>query len=252
MKERVRRYSSYDTDFEKTKNEDFKVAEGYHWILRRPIDRVISGVLYGVALFISFFYLRFFLRIRIVGRDKLKESRGEGIFLYANHTQPIGDVLLPAHAVFPKRIYTVVSPANLGIPVIGKLLPHLGALPLTDSLSGLRELSAAIKEHISSGRCVVIYPEAHVWAYYTGIRPISPMSFSHPARLGNAVYCMTLTYQRSRFFSRPRATAYIDGPFFGEGKSVRSREEDLCRQVVECMNERARASNTEYIKYIKE
>lgn len=252
MKERVRRYSSYDTDFEKTKDQDFKVGEEYRWILDRPMDKIISGILYGVAWFISFFYLRFFLRIRIVGKEKLKASRGEGIFLYANHTQPIGDVLLPAHAVFPRRIYTIVSPANLGIPVIGKILPHLGALPLTDSLSGLRELSAAIKEHISNGKCVVMYPEAHVWEYYTGIRPIDPMSFSHPARLNTAVYCMTLTYQKSRFFSRPKATAYIDGPFYGEGRSVRRREEDLYGKVVGCMRERAKASNFEYIKYIKE
>ncbi len=47
----------------------------------------------------------------------------------------------------------------------------LGALPVPDSISEYKKFSKAYKKRISDGHPVVIYPEAHVWPYYTGIRP---------------------------------------------------------------------------------
>lgn len=250
-KERIRKYSSYDTDFCETRDQNFNIPENYRWLREKNADKLLSAVLYAIALLFSFFYLRFFLKIRIKGREKLKCAENEGIFLYANHTQPVGDVFLPAFACFPKRIYTVVSRANLAIPVVGKLLPYLGALPIADSISGMAQMSKAIKKHISDKRSVVIYPEAHVWEYYTGIRPFSNEAFLYPARLGAPVYCMTLTYKKSKRCRRPRAYAHIDGPFFAEGKNAYERSVRLFESVLKCMNERSKESDCEYIVYEK-
>jgi len=251
-KEQIRKYSSFDTDFSKTRDQNFKVPENYKWTCDSALDKVLSAVLYSFALFFSFFYLRFFLRIRIKGREKLRGMSGKGIFLYANHTQPIGDVFLPAHVCFPKRIYTIASPANLAIPLIGKVLPYLGALPLPSSLEGMRKLSQTVKTHISNGKCVVIYPEAHVWEYCTDIRPFDSSSFSLPARLDAPVYCLTLTYKKSGFRSRPAVTAFVDGPFYSCEESAVQKREELFRKVRECMIKRSRESEYRYIKYEKE
>ncbi len=46
---------------------------------------------------------------------------------------------------------------------------------------------------------MTIFPEAHVWPYYTGIRPFGEAAFHYPVATGKPVYTMTVTYQRRRW-----------------------------------------------------
>lgn len=248
MKERIRYYKSFDDDFF-ADGESVSTPEGYKWIRRDALSAVISAVIYSLAITLGTLYSRLFLHMHVKGARKLRQHKG-GFFLYANHTQPIGDVVNPGLVCFPKRVYTVVSPANLALPVLGKILPYLGALPIPDSLGGMRDFSKAIKERADSGHPVIIYPEAHLWEYYTGVRPFNSTSFSFPVRNEKDSFVMTSTYQKRRFGKRPRLTVYIDGPFVGEGDNPRVRSASLERAVTECMTRRSRESNCEYIKYV--
>ncbi len=154
-------------------------------------------------------------------------------------------------SAFPKRIYTVVGTANYGIPVIGKILPYLGALPVKETLSGLKKLGNAISTRISQGHPVVIYPEAHVWEYYTEIRPFPLTSFKFPTAENTPVFSSTVVYQKTKISKRPKAEIYIDGPFYGEGETTKERAENLRNKVFDKMTERSKLSNYEYIQYIK-
>jgi len=241
MKERVRYYESFADDFEVSKNQNFTLPNDYKWVRNDIFSRFLSTVVYTLALIFSSVYCYFFLHMRVRGREKLKDVNG-GFFIYGNHTQPVGDVFIPALAVFPRRIYTIVSPANYGIPIIGKILPYLGALPTADTLSGLRKLKNAIEYRLEKGNPIVIYPEAHVWEYYTKIRPFPDTSFSFPVKSGSPAFAMTVTYKKSRFFKRPLMEVYIDGPFFGE-------KADLHREVFSAMQKRSSQSNFDYIEY---
>ena len=122
----VRRYSSFADDFVRTKDQYHRLPEDYRWIRTDVRSRFLSALSYGAALVISSVWCRVALHVRLRDRRLLRAAR-DGAFIYANHTQPVGDVFIPALASFPRRIYTVVSPANLGIPVIGRILPFLGA-----------------------------------------------------------------------------------------------------------------------------
>ena len=169
--------------------------------------------------------------------------------MYGNHTQPVGDVFIPALCVFPKRIYTVVSTANYGIPIIGRLLPYLGALPIVNSINGVKELSRAVKTRAEKGNAIVIYPEAHVWKYYTDIRPFSDTSFSFPVKYEKTAFAMTVTYRRSCVFKRPNMEVFIDGPFYACGDSEREKRADLHKKICDAMKERSKNSNVNYIEY---
>ena len=172
-------------------------------------------------------------------------------FIYGNHTQPVGDVFIPALCVLPKRIYTVVSTANYGIPFIGKILPYLGALPVVGSLHGIKELNKAIEERINKNHPIVIYPEAHVWEYYTEIRPFPETSFKYPAKLNKPVIAMTVTYRKCKVFKRPVVEVYLDGPYYATKESVKERTKSLHDQVYDVMKKRSKNSNVEYIQYRK-
>lgn len=249
MKE-VRYYSSFTDDFSESANQNFKLPEDYKWIKKDIISKFLSGFIYGLAVIFGGAYCKLFLHLKVRGREKLKGIKG-GFFIYGNHTQPVGDVFTPAICVLPKRIYTVVSPANYGIPVISKILYYLGALPTADSVQGIKELNKAIEARLNSGHPIVIYPEAHVWEYYTGIRPFADTSFKYPVKLGVPAFSMTVTYRKSRFFKKPLMEVFLDGPFYPVGNTIKEKTADLHNKVYETLQRRSQSSNFDFIKYIK-
>lgn len=248
MKE-TRYYAHFTDDFVESPRQELRLPEDYVYVRTGLLSRLWAAIVYGLALFVSFFYCRVGLRMRIRGRQKLRAAGKGGLFLYGNHTQPVGDVFTPAHCLLPRRIYTLVSPANYGLPVIGKLLPYLGALPVADTVHGMRALQQAMETRLRQGCGIVIYPEAHVWEYYTGIRPFPATSFKFPVKLAMPVYAMTVTYQKARFGKRPRMVVYIDGPFAPVGETAAQKAESLHRAVRETMERRSRESNAEWIAY---
>lgn len=249
MKEPEIRYYRDETD-DFFPAGSYTLPEDYQWIRKDFFSVMASRIVYGIALLVSYVYCRFFLHVRIRGRENLPKD-GRGYFVYGNHTQPVGDVFIPAHGCFPRRIYTVVSTANYALPVIGKLLPYLGALPIGEDLDSLRKLKRAIAQRIEEGHPIVVYPEAHVWEYYTGIRPFPATSFHFPVSCQAACYSMTLTYQKRKRYRRPAITVYLDGPFLAQGKSAKEQANSLRDQVHACMTERSRLSDVAYISYIR-
>jgi len=128
----------------------------------------------------------------------------------------------------------------------------MGALPLPDDREAYRNFLAAIEKRVAEGKKIVIYPEAHIWPYYTKIRPFPDTSFHYPVKYKTPVFCFTNTYQKRRWSKKPRIVTYIDGPFYAdESIPERKRKIDLRDRVYACMCERSRLSTVEMIQYIK-
>ena len=69
-------------------------------------------------------------------------------------------------------------------------------------------------------------------------------------KFGKPSYSLTVTYQKRRFGGRPRATVYIDGPFYpDETLSPRARAAALRDTVFRQMTQRSGLSNDAYIRY---
>lgn len=246
-------YKSFQDDFFESNDQNYTLPDDYEWVKNGLLDRVWSAILYGVAVLFSTVYCRLVLHLRFKNRSVLKQANKAGAFIYANHTQPIGDVFIPALACLPRRINTVVSPANLGLRFIGKLLTPLGALPVPNGIRDLKKLNEAIEYRLRQKRYILIYPEAHVWEYCTDIRPFGETSFGYPVMFDKPTYCMTATYQKSRIFRRPTMTVFVDGPFYPDGSlGRRERTKKLHREISECMKKRSKSSNYSYIRYERE
>ena len=166
---------------------------------------------------------------------------------------PFHDVFGPAVAA-DRRIFTVISPVNLKIPGIGKYLPMIGGLPLGKTEAEKRDFNAAVDRRLRQKKVLVIYPEAHVWPYYTGVRkfPAGGKSFKYAVRNGLPVYAMTTTYHRREGRSLPRMDVWLDGPFWAEDAGTDDEKQDkLAAKVYEAMKERSKKSDYEYFRYIK-
>ena len=166
------------------------------------------------------------------------------------HTQPIGDVFTPAHICKGKRIYVIANSSNLKVKIIGGLLPILGILPIPDSAKQMKEFLKSVKQRADEKNCIVIYPEAHVWPYYTQIRPFPTTSFKFPVETKLKSFSATTTYQKRRFGKKPKITVYVDGPFEPDEKlGKKENQEKLCSEIFECMKNRSKESTYEYIEY---
>ena len=201
---------------------------------------------------LAFCFMKIKYGHKIVGKKLLKKARKEGYFLYGNHTNDIADALIPSLSCFPKDVAVIVHPNNVSMPFLGKITPFLGALPLPDDAKAAKNFNKAIKHKIDKGYCVTIYPEAHIWPYYTKIRPFKDTSFGYPIKLGTKVFCFTNTYQKRRFCKTPRIVTYINGPFMADNNlSLKEQRESLRNQVYETMCKASSNNNVEIIKYIK-
>ena len=80
------------------------------------------------------------------------------------------------------------------MPVFGHVTPYLGALPLPDDREAMKHFLDEIAKKIEQDKCVMIYPEAHIWPNYTKIRPFTDSSFRYPVQLKSPVMCFTNTY----------------------------------------------------------
>ena len=251
MKEsKIYYYKSYNDDFVKSKNQNYKLKENYKWIQDNILYRICSEIVYFIAYIFGFFYCKFVLHVKVKNRKILKKYSKQGYFLYGNHTQPVGDVFIPAYVCNNKRIYTVVSQANLGVSFIGTMLPMLGALPVPDSIKDTKKLWDAIVKRIEQKKCVVIYPEAHVWPYYTKIRPFSSTAFKFPVNCNVASFSMTTTYYKRKFGKKPGIIIYLDGPFVpNHNLTKKENEEKICKEIYQSMVNKSNNSTYEYIKY---
>ena len=205
-----------------------------------------------VATPVAYIYMKAAFRHKVVGREKLEGFRDVGYFMYGNHTQDIGDAFCPSLLDPKKETYVIVHPNNVSMPILGRVTPSMGALPLPDDMAAYRNFLRAVEKRIADRHKVVIYPEAHIWPYYTGIRPFPDTSFYYPVKLDTPVFCFTNTYQPRRHGGKPRIVTYIDGPFFPDRSLPRAeRTKALRDQVYHCMCQRAALSTVECIQYIK-
>ena len=258
--ERVFYYESEEDDPIKTdeqeKKQEVRLPGGYEFIPKNVFVRMYSAILFRIFWVFGQWYERHYWQTKFYGREKLKRAKGRGYVIYANHTNPFHDVFGPAVAA-DRRIFTIISPVNLKVPGIGKLLPYLGGLPLGKTREEKKAFNEAVDKRLSQKKCLVIYPEAHVWPYATKIRkfPAGDRSFKYAVRNGLPIFTMTTTYHKRKDKKRgdlPRMDVYIDGPFFPNvDKSEDENRADLAKQAYDSMVKYSKKNTYEYFEYKK-
>lgn len=240
-------------------NEEFSEAQitprvvdrNFRYFHRRPWDFCSLAIQNVLSMPIKYLYATLKFRIQFVGREKLSDYKNDGYFMYGNHTQPFADTFIPSLGNYPKRNFFIVNPENISMPGLGTLVEMLGAIPIPCDMGGMKHFIESVEDKIKRDHSVTIYPEAHIWPYYTGIRPFKAVSFQYPVKLGCPVFALTNTYhRRGKGGEKVKIVTYIDGPFFAdESLNPKEARRKLRDQVYQCMVERSKCSDYEYIEY---
>ena len=199
---------------------------------------------------IKWLYVKLKFHHKIVGKEKFKDCIDTGYFIYANHTQAFADTFIPSLANYPKRNFLIVNPENISMPHMESLVEKLGAIPVPGDKESFKNFFKIIEERIKQGCSITIYPEAHIWPYYTKIRNFKDVSFKYPVKYKVPVYSVTNTYQKG--WIRTHITSFVDGPYFVDEKlSEKEAQKALRDEVYTTMRDRSLKSNYEKIEYKK-
>ena len=200
---------------------------------------------------IKVLYAKIKFKIKYIGKDKLKKYKNEGYFIYGNHTQAFADTFIPSIANYPKRNYFIVNPENVSMKFLRTIVEMLGAIPIPSNKKAMKNFLETIEKRVQNKYSITIYPEAHIWPYYTKIRPFKEVSFKYPIQLSKPSFCITNTYQQYGK-DKIKIVSYIDGPFFpNKNLQMKEQQQELRNQIYNTMVERSKNSNIEYIKYVK-
>lgn len=240
-------------DFAGTDISTAKIDGNYQYISRNPVRKVFQWIFYHlIATPLVWLYNKIGHGEKIVGRRKLKPYRKTGYFLYGNHTRAAGDCYSPTLISFPRKAYIIANPDAVSIPGIRRIVQDLGVIPLPSDIASARNFHKALEELSGRGNPVAIYPEAHIWPYYTKIRPFPDGSFRYPAEFRKPVFTFTTTYKKRGILPLQRATVYIDGPFFPDSaKNPKENRTMLRESAYEAMCRRSAASTFERYQYVK-
>lgn len=252
MKERTVYYSDLlNDDFAGTNINTKDLPVNYSYFPKTALRRGFSCALYHAAGPLVWFLQKIVYGEKIVGRKKLKGYRKDGFFLYGNHTRTMGDAYCPGLLVWPKKAYIVAGQDAFSIPGIRRIVEDLGGIALPSGRKGFKKYSQAIRRHSELCHIVTLYPEAHIWHQYTGIRPFRSAAFHYPAETGKPVFTFTTTWQKRKLLPGARTVVYVDGPFIPDmDLPMDKRKEALRNQAYEAMTKSAKNSNYEKIHYV--
>ena len=129
-KEHVYYYREITDDVIETTKQHALTPDDYDYAPDSFAYRFKSFWLFNLTKIYAFFYIHLKLHVHIKNKKLIRKyAKGTGFCLYGNHVCPYSDAYSPA-IIAGTRIYTIVSPANFGVPFIGKYLGYLGGLPL--------------------------------------------------------------------------------------------------------------------------
>ena len=252
MKERTIYYSDLlNDDFAGMDIKTVQLPDDYRYFPKTALRRGFAGGLNFVVSPLAMLLQLTVYGEKIVGRSKLKGYRKDGFFLYGNHTRSMGDAYCPNLLAFPKKAYIVASADCFSIKGIRRLVEDLGGIALPSSAKGFRNYTQAMKQHAGKGHIIALYPEAHIWPQYTGIRPFNSAAMHYPAESGKPVFTFTTTWHKRKILPGARTIVYVDGPFIPDMDLPMDQRKDALRNAAyEAMTERAKNSDYEKIHYV--
>lgn len=245
-------------DFAGTHISPKKIDNNFKYIHKNPIWKFFSFLAYNViAIPVISFYCRICKRIKFVNTKAIRKQQKKqknGMFFYGNHTQII-DAYTQNIISIPRRNKVISSPDAVSIKWIKNVVQMLGAIPLPTDITGMKKFAEAVYYYNKKGCNITIYPEAHIWPYYSGVRDFKDSSFAYPVTTNSPVFAFYTAYSKPKgLFSKIRKTnitVYVSDPFFPDPtkpkKEAQKELRDKCFNFMKECSEKY--SNYDYIVY---
>ena len=231
-------------DFAGTKISANVIDSSFKYTHKGKVWTFFSSVVYYLFVVpIVWFYIKFLLRVKFVNKKALKPFKKKRIryYIFGNHTSFAADAFSPNLLSLPTRNKILVSPDTVSIKGIKTLIQMLGAVPVPSGKDGIRDLLRAV-DYYHTRYNITIYPEAHIWPYFTGVRNFKDTSFLYPVRHNAPVFAVFTAYSKPKgflaCFRKANFTTYISDPIYPDAeKTKKEAQKELRDKVYNFMKE---------------
>lgn len=239
-------------DFAATKITSITIDENYKYINKNIFYRIGETIIRCIAFPIILIILKLSYILKIKNRKVLKQARKTGYFLYGNHTNYLLDAYAPSIIARYRRAHIIVNPDAVSIKGLSTIVKMLGAIPIPTTRKGMKNYFYSIESLYQKKHVITIYPEAHIWPFYTDIRPFGNESFHYPYNLNAPCYSFTNIYKKRLVGKKPKVVTYVDGPFYPDmNLSKKEAISKLRNDIYNAMKDRVNSfKKYEYCKYI--
>lgn len=222
-------------DFAGTNIKQKKVDSNFKFINKNIFKRMFAFLIYYViAVPVIWFYSRCIRHVKYVNRKAVRKLK-EPCFLYGNHTAAL-DAYSPGLICYPKRSKILVSPDTVSIKGIKNIVQMLGALPVPNDASGMKKFVQAVEYYNKKKQIITIYPEAHIWPFFTGVRNFKDASFAYPVITNSPVCAFFTAYSEPQGFMhklrRANVTVYVSDPIYPDTTLPRKEAQKKLRDEV--------------------
>ena len=245
----------FNDDFGEIGLERPKLKEDYVFERKGAVKRFFATIFYyGLALPILWLVGKCAVSVKVKNRKVLKELKHKGYIIYGNHTHWVDAWTAQVFVARPKRTNILGYSDALSIPVAKGLVKGIGLLPVENNRESLTKLTNAITHYINKKECISIFPEAHVWPYYNGIRQFKVGSFFYPTVSKCPIVAMCTIWRKVWYSKKPKMTIYVSQPkYYDETLDQKANIEAYHDYVYEFfVKTHLEHQSVEYIKFIKE
>ena len=175
----------------------------------------------------------------------------KGAVITCNHFHPMDSFIMQRvfdDSKHPKRLYRVIREGNYtNFPgFYGFLMRNCNTLPLSSNFQTMKKFLMAVKQVLSEGNCLLIYPERSMWWNYRKPKPLKSGAFDMAVKNNVPVVPCFITMRDTDKlgadgFPVQEYTPHLGAPIWPDQslpKSVakeklKQQNEDFCRRVYE-------------------
>lgn len=242
-----------------SKKDVSKKLDKYDYTHKNLIRRCFYNFLYWCIVHPILYCFCFLIGIKKENKENLKKyikkckELKKGGFIYGNHVSNFDAFQNQAYVFMNKRVNIIGYSNSLAHPFLSKIMNICGYLPLPSSTLQYRNFLNSLEKLCYKGEHTLIYPEAHIWPYYTKIRPFKDTSFHYPSKLNVPCLPIITVFIKRKFFKNPRRVILI-GEYVipKEDLSISENKKYLRDEIYNQMVTLSKKHDQiEYIKYVK-
>jgi len=201
-------------------NKNHKIVdENFTFVNHKPVYVFGSWMLRQVAKLVIPVWCKCKTHYKINGKNNLKKVKGKGVVIISNHVHMLDGATICARLFPTNKVYFPTLSSNVDIPVASALMRALGAIPIADTLSGMKKFNNTINDLIQKKKPVLIFPEAALWPYYRGVRPFFKGAFTFAKKHNVPILPIIITFQ-TRKNGKQRMIFNILEPVYPSGESA--------------------------------
>lgn len=191
-------------------------------------------------------------RVKVVNkRYVLRQLKGQGFFVYSNHTMTEDGWNTASYTCRHRRTYIISQGDTLMVlkPLRAFLL-MIGAIPLPSDLKSAKNFLKCMKTRLEQKGVIAVYPEGTIWPYYTHHRPTKKGSFKYPRTFNAPVVFACTTFQKPKglykLLNLPKVVIYLSDPIFPSRDKVEKIDEQRLSELYDEFIEKTCAEHSTY------